>query len=163
MKTIFTFLLLFLFASLTYAKEVNLYDQPKADAKVVATVDLAAGIIPIFTPKNSDWIKVADPKNGNVGWMKSSDMNNGSVSQSTVTITQSDGKNPATYQVIQLGQPQTLTPEQQAMAKKIQAQQEAIYQSLQKSMQNMINAFKDFPVLMPVIVSPKDSTKPVKK
>src|SRR5579885_42626 len=119
-----------------FAKEISLYDQPKSDAKAVGTIDLSAGIIPIYTPKEGGWVKIADPKNGNVGWVKSSDLNSAGTSQSIFTFTQSiDNKTPTTYRIIQFGKPTNLTPEQTKMlVKQVQTEQ----QEMQKSMQNMM-------------------------
>lgn len=167
LKLLFSLTLLLPLTSL--AKETSLYEQPKTDAKIVGTVDLSTGIIPIYTPKGSEWIKVADPRNGNVGWIKSSELNNAGTSQTTFTFTQSsDNKSPTTYKIIQFGQPANLTPEQsEALAKKMQTQQ----QEFQKSMQNMINNMNqlfyndsnfmrelNFPVFMPVVILPVEKT-----
>jgi SH3-like domain-containing protein len=68
------FITALLAASVSFAKNINLYEQPKTDAKVVATIDPAQGIVPIYTPDKSEWVKIGDPRNGNVGWVKSSDL-----------------------------------------------------------------------------------------
>lgn len=154
-----------------YAKAINLYDQPKPDAKVTETIDLSAGIIPIYTPKRSAWIKIADPKNGNVGWVKLSDLNSVSASQSVFTFTQSEGnKIPATYQIIQYGQPTKWTSEQtQGFVKKMQAEQQAMQQSIQNMMRDMDRLFyndwqfmhhESFPFFVPVVVMPVQKTPP---
>lgn len=149
-----------------FTKTINLLEQPQINAKVVATVDLSAGIIPIYTQKDGAWVKVADPNNGNVGWVKSTDLNNAGASQSSFTFTQSimnDNKSPVTYRVIQFGQP-AQTPEQtQAMAKQLQAQQQAIQKSMQKMMRDMDQLFyndwhsmhhESFPFFVPVMILP---------
>ncbi len=155
------------FPWMVFAKEIKLYEQPKMDAKVVATVDLSAGIIPIYTPKadskEKGWIKIADPRNGNVGWVQSSDLNN-TGSSSSVTITQSivnDNKSPMTYRVIQMGQPTDVTSEQsKAMEKQIEQERQAVQQSMQNMMRDINQLYKDSganfqsPFLMPVIVLP---------
>tara|TARA_R110000868_G_scaffold318196_4_gene578991 strand:+ start:3466 stop:4032 length:567 start_codon:yes stop_codon:yes gene_type:complete len=56
------------------AATIKLYEKPSDTAKVTGTVDLSAGIIPIFTPENSPWIKVANPQNGETGWVKNTDL-----------------------------------------------------------------------------------------
>lgn len=139
-------------ASGAFAKPINLYEQPKADAKLVGTVETNSGIILIFTPKNSDWIKVGDPRNGNVGWIKQSDLKGTtefSFSQRFVTT----GSAPSNYQVFQYGTPKSLTPEEaNAMAKRIQENQAA----MQKAIQNMFNNInQSMPVIMPVIFVPE--------
>lgn len=169
-----------LMSTMVFAKEINLYEQPNAQAKVVGTVDLAKGIIPIFTPQKSEWTKIADPHNGNVGWVKSSDLNNNEPSTTSFTFTQKyinegSDKTPLSYQVI--FSPQNLTPQQtQDLAKKLQAQQQAIQQSMQKTFQDMMNNMNQFyqgnwnklntypfPMILPVIVIPQQKnsiTKP---
>ncbi|MHB1947649.1 MAG: SH3 domain-containing protein [Gammaproteobacteria bacterium] len=161
MKSILSFIAvagLLASAQLTFAKNIDLYDQPKADSKVVGKIDSEAGIIPIYTPKDNTWVKVADPRNGNVGWIKSTDLNGNGTS---FTFTQSVFNNgtsaqPQSY-VIQFGGPQKLTPEQaQAMYKQMQSRQEA----LQRDMQAMINGmFKTTnfptPIFVPVIMVPQ--------
>lgn len=165
----------FIFSSLLFAKEVDLYDAPKADAKVTGKIDLSAGVIPIYTPKEGDWIKVGDPHNGNVGWLKSSEMNSAG-SPSTVTFTQriiNDGKSPHTYQFIQYGgEGQKLTSEQMQELKKLQLRQQAIQQSMQRAVDEMMMDmnnlyhqhfmnFSHFPIFMPIVVVPELKQKPV--
>lgn len=148
------------------AKNINLYDQPKADAKVVGTIDSDTGIIPIFTPKdNKAWVKVADPRNGNVGWIKNSDIDTGATSGFTFTQhTISSGKGPGTYQVFQFGTPnQQISPEQaQKMINQIQARQQAIQEDTAKMMQDIYKSMdlSNFPVIMPVIVLPQQNPAP---
>ena len=155
-----------IFAPICSAKILTLYDQPKSDAKKVGTIDSEVGIIPIFTPKDSTWIKVADPKNGNVGWIQSSELttkgaNGFSFSQKVI----STGNGPNSY-VIQFGTPQILTPEQsQEFYKRIQEQTQSIQKNTQQLMQDMFKNFdimnSQFPVMMPIIVMP-NSGNPIK-
>jgi hypothetical protein len=148
-----------IFASVSSAKMLTLYDQPKTDAKTVSTIDSEAGIIPIFSPKNSEWIKVADPKNGNVGWIKSAELTAGN--ESGFSFSQkfiSNGKGPQSY-IIQFGTPKMLSPEEsQAFAKRLQEQTQAIQKQTQKMMQDMYKNMDaldmPYPVVMPIIVMP---------
>lgn len=55
-----------------YAKTITLYSEPKMDSKVAGTMDTEGGITIVYTPKRGEWIKIANPANGNVGWVKSS-------------------------------------------------------------------------------------------
>ena len=161
------FILLAAFNSaVSFAKNINLYDQPKADAKVVGKIDTDAGIIPIFTPKDSTWIKVGNPTNGDVGWIKNSDL--GDSATTGFTFTQhmiSTGKGPGTsYQVFQFGNPQQqMTSEQaQAIIKKAQAHQQAIQEDTKRIMQdmfkNMGQGMLTVPFIMPVIIVPQQNT-----
>lgn len=171
----------FAFSSLAIAQEINMYEQPKIDAKVIGTADLTIGVIPIYSPKGSDWVKIADPRNGNVGWIKSSDLNQETQNSSNVTLTQriiNDGKGPHTYQIIEYGQPHKLTEQQvQEMVQKMQQQQQTMRQSMQKAindmLQDMHNLYETnwnmggFPVIMPVVILPtqpsvKTNQPPVK-
>lgn len=148
-----------------FAKEISLYDQPKSDAKAIGAIDLSAGIIPIYTPKEGGWVKIADPKNGNVGWVKSSDLNSAVTSQSIFTFTQSiDNKTPTTYRIIQFGQPTNLTPEQtKTLVKQMQTEQQEMQKSMQNMMRNMDQLFYNdwhfmhheaFPFFVPVMIMP---------
>jgi hypothetical protein len=136
--------------SLCYAKPVSLYEQPKADAKVIGSVDSDAGIIPIFTPKDTnDWIKVADPRNGNVGWVKQAELK-------VSGFTDVQG-----YQISNFGGFKPLTPEQnQAMLKQLQESQK----SAEKAWNQMIQALSimSSTFVMPAALTPvkPDNTQP---
>ncbi|MBX3709631.1 MAG: hypothetical protein KIT56_01660 [Gammaproteobacteria bacterium] len=170
--TLMTFIIIMHLPFTAFAKEINLYDQPQSSAKIIAKIDLATGIIPIYTPKETGWIKVADPKNGNVGWAKSNDLSSIGASQTTLTFTQSTTthhhKSPITYQIIQFGQPKTLTAEQtQSMIKEAQMQQQAIQKSMRNMLRDMDQLFynnwhfmhaEHFPLLIPTIILPVQKT-----
>jgi hypothetical protein len=151
-----------------FARAISMYDQPTDKAKVIGSVDLAAGIIPIYTPKDSNWIKIADPKNGNTGWVKSSDLSsNGSSSFSFSTrFISGDGSKKPGYQIIQIGGENSNKDFQTEMVK-LQQQQAAIQQSVNKSINNMVDdmnrLYKQYqqmmnstgmPVVMPVMLVP---------
>lgn len=139
---------LLLISNIAAAQSITLYEQPNQTSKVVGTADLATGIIPIFTPEtNKDWIKVADPRNGNVGWIKSSDIKDAKGSESSVTFTQkiiNDGKpNNNTFHIIQFGNAPKLTNEQaQQMMQKFRTEQQQIQDSLQGAMKNINELIK---------------------
>lgn len=158
------------FAACSFAETIDLYDQPKNDAKVVGKIDASTGIMPIYTPKEGGWVKVADPSNGNVGWVKQIDLNK--VSNSSVSFTQQiikDGKASA-VQLFQFGQPQKpLTPQQKAWFDKLQKNQEIIEQRLQGASQQMLREMQsifqwnDSPntaPLMPIIIVPMQTNQP---
>lgn len=154
------------------AKEISLYDQPKSDAKAIGMIDLSAGIIPIYTPKEGGWVKIADPKNGNVAWVKSSDLNSAGTSQSIFTFTQSIGnKTPTSYRIIQFGQPTNLTPEQtKTLIKQMQTEQQEMQKSLRNMMRDVDKLFYNdwhflhheaFPFFVPVMIMPvQKATQP---
>jgi hypothetical protein len=147
MKIITTFLLslvMLAFSGIVSALSISIYDQPNQNAKVVGTADLSTGIIPIFTPeKGGDWMKIADPRKGNVGWIKTSDLkgakgsDNGSVTFTQKIITTDQA--PQSFQIIQFGNsPTQLTDQQvQAFMQKMKVEQQALQQSFQGLMKNM--------------------------
>ncbi len=134
--------------SATFAKNVNLYEQPKTDAKVVGVIDPAAGIVPIYTPRQGDWVKVGDPKNGNVGWVKSADLVGSNISTGFSFTQGTTNNGQPVVPLMKFGFPQ-LTPEQtEALYKQLQAQQELFQRNMQQMMQGMPT------MVMPVIVMP---------
>jgi hypothetical protein len=163
------------FSPLTQAKVLNLYDQPKSDSKVVATLESSGGMVPIFTPKNSDWMKVGDPQNGNVGWIKLEDLSNDSgllatqFSMTQKTVNTKTG--PKTVQFVTFSTPKTLNAVQsQTLAKEIQTRQDNLQKSVQKMMQSFYQDMSSYymenpamfkapnmPVVMPIIVYPQDA------
>lgn len=154
--------------SSTFAKSINLYEEPKDAAKVVGSLDSDVGIIPIFTPEKGDWIKVADPRNGNVGWVKVKDLGNTNTTEYTFTQRFiNTGNSPQTYQIIQFGGPNKMTPAQvQHQLKQTEINQERLQENMNKAMQNMIKDMNNLyhwntqwfnngaPFVMPVIVIP---------
>lgn len=139
-----------------FAKEISLYDQPNNNAKVVGTVDPATGIVPIFSPKPGDWIKIGDPRNGNVGWIKSTELKSisGSVSYTQKII--NNGNGPQVYQVVQYGKAEPLTAEQM---RNLQLQQQTFQRSVQKMMNEMMSDMNNFPWVMPMIVVEPEKKK----
>jgi len=155
-----------------FAKSINLYEEPKDKAKIIGTLDSAVGIIPIYTPEKSAWIKVADPRNGNVGWVKNSDL--GSSNSTEYTFTQkfiNTGASPQTYQFIQFGSPTKMSPDQiQSILKSNQLQQEQLQKNINKMMNDMNQLFQwnsswatpNVPFMVPVIVIPTQNPAPEK-
>lgn len=135
---------IFLFTSTVFAKMINLYDQPKSDAKVVGTIDPSTGIIPIYTPKDSTWVKVGNPTNGNVGWVKATDLAQASTTSNGFSFSQqieNTGTGPEKY-VFKLGIPTKLTKEQSdALYQEVQKQQAIIQQGVQKLIQDMFSNY----------------------
>jgi len=153
---LFSLFFILINASSALAASLKLYDQPKSDAKQIGTIHSETGIIPIFSSQNSDWMKVGDPSNGNVGWVKTSDLNAlHSHSNTQYTITQQiidTGKGPQGFQIVGYGPPKPLTPEQsQAITKEMRLRQQVIEQNMQKMMHDM---FQGFPLIMPVVIMP---------
>ncbi len=148
-------------ASTGFAKNINLYEQPKADAKIVGVIDPAAGIVPIYTPKQSEWVKIGDPRNGNVGWVKSNDLLNSGTISTGFSISQqltNDGKKPESF-LMQIATSPELTPEQsQRIRRQIEEQQIIIQNSMQQLMQDIYNDSGIFvPIVKPVVAPAKNT------
>lgn len=182
MKNLFKYFLAVLLALplAGFAKEVSLYDNPDANAKAIGKIDIAAGVVPIFSSKDGKWMKVGDPRNGNVGWIKSDDMSNKDGSTS-FTFTQrviNDGKSNdgSTIQVIQYGNPHNKLAAEQAQQyiEKLQLQQINMQRDMQSVIQRMIkemnsvynmdmNGMGMMPMIVPVVIMPAQKvTAPVK-
>lgn len=152
-------LAIFAHSGSVFAKTINLYDQPKEDGKVVANVDLAVGLINIYIPKEGGWVKVGDPRNGNVGWVKSSDLTNVPLSYN---MTQSqNGVN--TYHIVQYGHAKPYTPEQmKAAVQEMQKREAALERDMQLVMHDMfaeMRGWMHIPLFMPVVI-PEKSHQP---
>lgn len=145
------------------AINLNLYEQPKNDAKTIGTIDTNYGIIPIFTLQGGQWIKVGDPRNGNTGWIKSQEfknINNANFSQRVI----STGSDPKNFQMIQLTNPQPLTAEQtQAMMRQMEMRRQTIQKEMHQMMDEMFKSSQimmpSYPLMVPVIMVPQ--TNPV--
>lgn len=155
------------FMSVAMAKPVALYDNPSDQAKIVGTVDLALGIIPIFSPKDSDWVKVADPRNGHVGWVKAKELSaNGSLSFKTEFKADDDNGMSRSYNIIEFGNTNKKSnKELQAQLERLQEQQTNIQKTVNKSINNMVNdmnqLYKEYsqmmnemgmPIIMPIMI-----------
>ncbi len=129
--------------AMVYAASINLYDSPDDKAKVTGTIDLSAGVIPIYTPKDSVWVKVGDPRNGNTGWVKSSELKDSNGNAITFSQNISDnGKSQSVEMTVGTGKP--LTPEQKkANEQLILQQQQATQESLVKAQQGVNQALTE--------------------
>lgn len=144
------FFCLFSFSAL--ADNVKLYDSPKPDGKIISQIDLSSGIIPVFQskdPKEQDWLKVADPRNGNVGWINKKDLKGKSVNFTLSQTVLPNDKNQTGYQIVQFSNQtpfaQPVTPEQShAMIQKFQAQQAEMEKSMQMTMNTLLSNMNGF-------------------
>ena len=171
MKKIFTlisFICLFCMNTV-FANDLNLYENPDAKAKVVTTLKSGEQIMPIYSPANSEWIKVANPKDGAVGWAKIADLK-GPV----ITVITSNGgdnsKGQQFYQIQAFGGVQQIKPEEaEKMIKDIELRGQKMKESLlqmqstmQKEIENMMKDissnknFLTFPIIQPVIIVPEN-------
>lgn len=158
--------------SLGLAKSIKIYQSPQANSKVVGSIDLAKGIIPIYTPKNSDWIKVANPNNGDTGWVKQSELidhkgNNVSFSQ---RYYQSDEGNGHSYQVVEFGNTPLAPMHQSNVLRNLEAQQHIEEKSMRRMQYQVHQLMRELegnyqqqfelmqsmgmPVIMPIVIMP---------
>ncbi len=111
MRPLLTLLVLLLVPVMSHAAIVNLREQPTDQSKIIGTADLSAGIIPIYTPRNSQWTKIADPSNGNTGWIKTNELKDSKGNIITFRQQISTGGSGQSVEMMQTtGTP--LTPEQ---------------------------------------------------
>lgn len=134
-------------ASTAYANSIKLYEKPNDSAKVVTSLQAGTQLLPIYYPKQGNWIKVANPKNGDVGWVKISDLNgettaNGVVETQKVMVQPGKG-----YQIYREEQanaadpnaPQAIDPEKvQLMMNQMQQKATQMQQSMQEVLNNMV-------------------------
>lgn len=159
MKKILFGLCIFLAATLSFAKSINLYVEPKPDSKVLGTLDSQVGAITIYTPKdNPGWVKVADPRDGKVGWIKSTEFGNTNFTFQVIT----SGDNANGYRIYQYGGTESYSPQKvEDEMKKMQLRQQNIQRRMQHLMDDM---FDDFyvpgPIFVPVIIMPEKTGAP---
>jgi len=64
------------FSTIAFSKKtsapIKLLTSPNAKAKVIAIIPSGTPVMPIF--QNKTWVKIANPKNGDVGWIKESNL-----------------------------------------------------------------------------------------
>jgi len=126
---------------------VNLYAQPSLHAKVVATIHPSQFLVRIFQKKG--WIKVGNPKNGDVGWLnekqykKASTKWMRSVAKPTsysVTAKDDNGK----YTVVAYKDGKKLNPKQaEKLFKQTQNNQESLQESFVRLQENINQSFAD--------------------
>lgn len=146
-----------------FAKTINLYSEPKTDSKVTGTVNIEDGVTIVYTPKSGEWIKVANPTNGDVGWIKSSDL--GGNGYNMRIMTSGDGTH--SYSVYQFGAGSSQYNQQQLEKKMRQ------FEKQQRMMQiHMAHMFNDMfyfpqPIFIPVLMVPEQpklqKTSPAKR
>lgn len=153
-------------SSVALANTVNLYAEPNDNAKVIDTIDVSAGVVPIFTSQDGVWMKVGNSKNGEVGWVKSNDLKSGPVIPALFDYTHkviNNGNTQNAPQFIQLNSAPALTPEQQN--KLIQGQKQ-IQQNMQNGAQEIMNGMQQIfqwkpapaptspPPALPIVIFP---------
>lgn len=155
-------------SSFCIADQINLYAQPNAKSKMVGSINLQKGVIPIYEKK--DWMEIGDPNNGNVGWVKIADFKAESQ-KSGIFITQrfiDTSKGPKAYEIFNYGSPQQLSANQtQTIMKQMELRHQMIEKNMRQTMQdlakNFNQGFVSFPVIMPVVVVPESAAHNSKK
>jgi len=143
--------MLFATATTVSAKTINLYSEPKTDSKVAGTMNTEAGVTMVYTPKSSEWIKVANPSNGDVGWVKANDL--GGAGFNMRVFTSGDGLH--RYSVYQLG-----SGNSQFNQKQLENEMRNIEQQQRMMRIHMAHMFNDMfyfpqPVFVPVVMVPE--------
>jgi hypothetical protein len=167
-------MILMTISTLAFAATINLYEKPDSASKIITTIKTGDRLIPIFYTEKKDWVKIANPKNGDVGWAQASELKcpviitniNGNITQQQIVT---DENHPKVYNVIQYSGTKELKPEDaQKMVKDTELQQQKIDESMQQMQQHMQQIFQDmskvfehnfytFPVIQPIIVVPEIS------
>lgn len=139
-----------LFACATVsAKTINLYSEPKTDSKVASTINTEDGVTIVYTPKSGEWIKVANPSNGDVGWVKSNDLGGDGYNMRVFN----SGNGTHHYSVYQFG-----TGNSQFNQKQLENEMQ-LFEQQQRMMQiHMAHMFNDAfyfpqPIFVPVLVT----------
>jgi len=140
-------------AATAFAKTINLYSEPKTDSKVTGTVNTENGVTIVYTPKSGEWIKIANPANGDVGWVKLSDL--GGNNYNIRVISAGDGAH--SYSFYQSGG-NTVQYSQEQFDKQMQ-QFEKQQRMMQIHMNHMLSDGFYFPqpVFVPVVMMPVTS------
>ena len=161
-----------MYTTVSFAAALRLYEKPDKGAKVVATLESGAQLMPIFYTEKGDWVKVANPQNGDVGWAQVDELKgpmvitqiNGAETRQQIIVEKD--KQPQVYSIIQYSSPQKLQPAEakkliQDMEKRNKDMQESM-QKMQEQMQKIMSdmfkgfdkSFYTFPIIQPIIVVP---------
>lgn len=144
-----------------FAKTINLHQEPKADSPSTGTINTEAGVTIVYTPKTGEWIKVANPNNGDVGWVKSSDL--GGNGYNMRVFTSNDGTH--RYSVYKVG---TSTGHNQFNQKQIEHAMRHFEQQQRMMQMHMARMFNDMfyfpqPVFVPIVMVPEQQPNSPKK
>lgn len=127
-----------------FASTVTLHLEPKTDSPAVASVDLSQGIVPIYTPTGSDWVKVADPKNGNVGWIKQSDFNTANTASINISQQPSGGKVNTIQMQSHVGKPINMNdPKVKSNLDEMRKLQENVEKNMKENINSMVKGMNE--------------------
>jgi len=158
---------------------IQLYEKPDTASSVIATVKPDSSLITIF--QKDEWLKVANPSNGDVGWTRRADLQAASAPLIYVHTyrkkTDKNGDNG--YYVIQYTGTQNLSKKQiETLIKHAKKQQEATRKTMEHFTEESIKEMARFdkeltdpeffhiniPVQQPIIIVPEsDSSLPKEK
>lgn len=134
-----------------YGQSVSIYAEPQTKSKIITTIAQGHSLIPVFEQK--DWVKVANPDNGDIGWVQKTIFdqntrtvgtvnNNANVREYLITNKDKDGKAQGTYRIITYSNTKPLDEQQaQALFNRIKEQQRRMQESFNRMMDD---AFHDF-------------------
>ncbi len=146
LRVVLGFVTLLLINSVSYA--LNVYEQADDKTKIVFTAKPGEQLIPIFTKEN--WLKVANPQDGEVGWVRLSDLKKSFKPNDQQNLTDKN-EQPKLYRVIEYSGPEKLKPEQlEQMLAQMQKRQEQMNRYMQIMMQNMFQNFQAMQSLDPL-------------
>ncbi len=126
-------------------RSIPVYDTP--DNKTSPTTTMTKGQKLISVYEQNDWLKVANPDNGNIGWVKKNDWkaaakNVISIEQVgngySITSQNSDGSMNSSYRVIQTSGDKTNSEEMNTFFNDLQKQQQNMQQHFEKIRQDMM-------------------------
>lgn len=149
MKKILLVIVVLFFATisnLTFAVTINIYEKPESDSKILTKMKSGEQLMPIFYTEKKDWVKVANPKNGDVGWAKVSELKgpviitkiNGTETRQQIITGEGDKKQPQIYNFIQYSGTQNLSTEDvKKMVKNMEEQNRKMEKSMHKMQEQM--------------------------
>jgi hypothetical protein len=148
----YAFVVMLFTTTTVFAKTINLYSEPKNDSKVTSTVNIEDGVTIVYTPKSGEWIKAANPTNGDVGWIKSTDL--GGYGYNMRIMPSCNGTH--IYSIYQFGAGSSQFNQQQLEKEIQQLEQQQRMMQMYIHMAHMFNDMFYFPqpVIIPVVMVP---------
>ena len=151
-------LLAMLLTTTAFASSLTIYEKPDTASKAVASIDSDKQLIPIIYTDKKDWIKIANPKNGDVGWIEinkfkgplvSTQVDGSSVKQEIIINKEDKNKKPIFYRIVQYSgsdqldskEAEKIIKDMEQHRKKMRQDFQKMQEDMQKSMQEM---FKEF-------------------
>ena len=128
----------FVFAQ-TQEKSFDLRESPNTNSKSIAQLPMGSPIMPII--RQNGWVKVADPKTGNVGWVQSEKLEKSPVVITQIIAGSSSYCKDNNCQFSFYSSNQPLTPQENDMLwQRIHAQKQYLL-TQQAAMQKQMNEF----------------------